>query len=206
MECKTLANHPAYDSWSSSRYLHCSLFTPALCSQSMRCICFCRCFSFNQSRYTDSFDISLRIARFASYRKYRLSDSSLFNVSVSSACTNHPTPTHGDLCRNGKLQSRIQKSPYTSISLSDYRSHSGYCTSNCRSPPSSSTGKYRCFNHCSYPVPHLRVDREILCPFRSIGIHSYAITPRGAGLVTFGGFYRSRPIHNHRHGCLSKML
>ena len=29
MECKTLANHPAYDSWSSSRYLHCSLFTPA---------------------------------------------------------------------------------------------------------------------------------------------------------------------------------
>ena len=143
---------------------------------------------------------------FASYGKYRLSDSSLFNVSVSSACTNHPTPTHDDLCRNGKLQSRIQKSPYTSISLSDYRSHSGYCTSNCRSPPSSSTGKYRYFNHCSYPVPHLRVDREILCPFRSIGIHSYAITPRGAGLVTFGGFYRSRRIHNHRHGCLSKML
>ena len=104
MECKTLANHPTYDSWSSSRYLHCSLFTPALCGQSMRRICFCRCFPFNQSRYTDSFDISLRIARFASYRKYRLSDSSLFNVSVSSACTNHPTPTHGDLCRNGKLQ------------------------------------------------------------------------------------------------------
>lgn len=50
---------------------------------------FCRCFSFNQSRYTDSFDISLRIARFASYGKYRLSDSSLFNVSVSSARTNH---------------------------------------------------------------------------------------------------------------------
>ena len=72
-----------------SRYLHCSLFTPALCDQSMRRICFCRCFSFNQSRYTDSFDISLRIARFASYGKYRLSDSSLFNVSVSSARTNH---------------------------------------------------------------------------------------------------------------------
>lgn len=50
---------------------------------------FCRCFSFNQSRYTDSFDISLRIARFASYGKYCLSDSSLFNVSVSSVCTNH---------------------------------------------------------------------------------------------------------------------
>ena len=47
---------------------------------------------FNQSRYTNSSDISLRIARFASYGKYRLSDSSLFNVSVSSACTNHPTP------------------------------------------------------------------------------------------------------------------
>lgn len=61
----------------------------ALCSQSMRCICFCRCFSFNQSRYTDSFDISLRIARFASYGKYCLSDSSLFNVSVSSVCTNN---------------------------------------------------------------------------------------------------------------------
>ena len=61
-----------------------------LCGQSMRCICFCRCFSFNQSRYTDSFDISLRITCFASYGKYCLSDSSLFNVSVSSACTNHP--------------------------------------------------------------------------------------------------------------------
>ena len=104
------------------------------------------------------------------------------------------------------LQSRIQKSPYTSISLSDYRSHSGYCTSNSWSLPSSSTGKYRCFNHCRYPIPHLRVDREILCSCRSTGVHSYAITQRESGLVTFGGFYRSRLIHNHCHGCLSKML
>ena len=118
----------------------------------------------------------------------------------------HIAATHGNLCRNGKLQSRIQKSPYTSISLSDYRSHSGYCTSNCRSPPSSSTGKYRCFNHYGYPIPHLRVDREILCSCRSTGVHSYAITQRESGLVTFRGFYRSSLIHNHCHGCLSKML
>lgn len=114
--------------------------------------------------------------------------------------------THGDLCRNGKLQSRIQESPYTSISLSDYRSDFGYCTSNSWSLPSSSTGKYRCFNHCGYPVPHLRVDREILCSCRSTGVHSYAITQRESGLVTFRGFYRSCFIHNHCHGCLSKML
>ncbi len=85
-------------------------------------------------------------------------------------------------------------------------SHSGYCTSNCRSPPSSSTGKYRCFNHCGYPIPHLRVDKEILCSCRSTGVHSYAITQRESGLVTFRGFYRSSLIHNHCHGCLSKML
>lgn len=115
-------------------------------------------------------------------------------------------PLNGDLCRNGKLQSRIQESPYTSISLSDYRSDFGYCTSNSWSLPSSSTGKYRCFNHCGYPVPHLRVDREILCSCRSTGVHSYAITQRESGLVTFRGFYRSCFIHNHCHGCLSKML
>lgn len=118
----------------------------------------------------------------------------------------HIAATHGDLCRNGKLQSRIQESPYTSISLSDYRSDFGYCTSNSWSLPSSSTGKYRCFNHCGYPVPHLRVDREILCSCRSTGVHSYAITQRESGLVTFRGFYRSCFIHNHCHGCLSKML
>ena len=118
----------------------------------------------------------------------------------------HIAPTHGDLCRNGKLQSRIQESPYTSISLSDYRSDSGYCTSNSWSLPSSSTGKYRCFNHCGYPIPHLRVDREIFCSCRSTGVHSYVITQRESGLVTFRGFYRSSLIHNHCHGCLSKML
>ena len=118
----------------------------------------------------------------------------------------HIASTHGDLCRNGKLQSRIQESPYTSISLSDYRSDFGYCTSNSWSLPSSSTGKYRCFNHCGYPIPHLRVDREILCSCRSTGVHSYAITQRESGLVTFRGFYRSSLIHNHCHGCLSKML